>query len=168
MASLILHDLPANLAAQLLPESGGQREEIFAALPMVKPCVGCFGCWTKTPGRCVIGDRGSDFAALMPRRKEVVVVSRMVFGGFSPAVKAVLDRSIGFMLPFFELVGGEMHHKPRYKEAPNLRYFFYGEISEKQQDIAQRLAAANALNFGAQEFTVQFFGSPQEAAEALV
>ncbi len=30
-------------------------------------CVGCFGCWTKTPGRCVIRDDGTKVYPLSPK-----------------------------------------------------------------------------------------------------
>lgn len=106
---LILHDLAAEDGKELLPQNSGVYT-LFPAVPAVHHCVGCFGCWFKTPGRCVINDRASDFAKLMSQHDEVIVISRLTFGGFSPDVKAVFDRSIGFILPFFRIVNGEMHH----------------------------------------------------------
>jgi multimeric flavodoxin WrbA len=141
---------------------------IFAAHPPVRHCVGCFGCWTKTPGKCVIGDRGADFISLLSRCGEFIVLSRMVFGGLSPDIKAVLDRSIGFVLPFFRCVRGEMHHMKRVECPPDLRYIFYGtEITEREKETAKALAAANSLNLGSGRSAVEFYQTICECSEAL-
>ena len=165
---LILHDLQQEDAEKLFPQESPERT-IFAAGPAVHHCVGCFGCWVKTPGKCVIKDRGSDFCRLMPLHDEVVIISRMVFGGLSPDVKAVLDRSIGFILPFFHIINGEMHHVKRYEKSPDLRYIFYGsDLKDKEKDTARKLVAGNVLNFGAENYSVSFCSSVQEIKEALV
>jgi multimeric flavodoxin WrbA len=161
---LILHDLPQNRIEALLPRSA-DHITIFSADPAVRPCVGCFGCWLKTPGECVIEDRGKGFAALIAKHDEFLIISRMVFGGLSPAVKAVFDRSIGHMLPFFHVTNDEMHHVMRSKKKFALRYVLYGygaPASEGDKEIAHRLVAANALNFGAEEYSVQFCPSIDE------
>jgi len=133
-----------------------------------KPCVGCFGCWIKTPGKCVIKDSDSDFAIKMPHAEEIIVISELVFGGLSPNIKAVFDRSIGFILPFFRNVNGEMHHVPRYKKSPNLRYMFYSStITEAEKTTAQKLIKANAINFCAEQYTIDFYNSPKELLEDL-
>jgi hypothetical protein len=116
----------------------------------------------------VIGDRGADFVALLARCGECVVLSRMVFGGLSPDVKAVLDRSIGFILPFFRYIGGEMHHMKRVRRPPDLRYVFYGaDMTEREKETARELAAANSLNLGSGRFAAEFYQSIRECAEAL-
>jgi len=141
---------------------------VFRYSQPVKPCVGCFGCWIKTPGKCIIKDSDSDFAIKMPYTKEVIVISELVFGGLSPNVKAVFDRSIGFILPFFRNINGEMHHVPRYKKRPNLRYMFYAStITEAEKITAQKLIKANAINFGAEQYTVDFYSSHKELLEDL-
>lgn len=38
-------------------EGFGAEDVLFSATPLVKPCAGCFGCWTRTPGVCVLRDR---------------------------------------------------------------------------------------------------------------
>lgn len=48
--NLILSDRPLSLP---LPDSW-QLVDLSAL--KITPCVGCFGCWVKTPGRCVIRD----------------------------------------------------------------------------------------------------------------
>ena len=48
---LLIHDLPEAAFANFASEYEGW--EIIAARGDIRPCVGCFGCWVKTPGRCV-------------------------------------------------------------------------------------------------------------------
>ena len=61
-------------------------------------CVGCFGCWVKTPGQCVIPDAYQTMARRIHAAEEVVVRTKWTYGGFSPFVKNVFDRSIGVVL----------------------------------------------------------------------
>ena len=39
---------------------------IFSANPMLKHCIGCFGCWINTPGKCVIKDRCDVMTSYIP------------------------------------------------------------------------------------------------------
>ena len=156
---LILHDLLPNEFEAIAPALTAEYT-IFPANPIIQPCVGCFGCWIKTPGECVINDRGKGFTALMSKHDELVVISRLVFGGFSPSIKAVIDRSIGFVLPFFHLVKKEMHHPRRYCGELALRCVFYGhDITVREKEIAQKLVIANTLNMGTEKHTVEFYSS---------
>jgi len=140
----------------------------FAPSQYAKPCVGCFGCWVKTPGKCVINDEDSNFAAIMPHVREVLVISELVFGGLSPDVKRVLDRSIGFILPFFNNIDGEMHHKQRYTKRPTFRWMLYSSaMTEAEKETAQKLAKANAINLGADSHSVDFYASAEEILEGL-
>jgi multimeric flavodoxin WrbA len=168
MKKLLLHDLASADAEMLLPEvSAGYIA--FSATPTVHHCIGCFGCWIRTPGRCVIEDRGADFVGLLSCCDEFIVVSRMVFGGFSPDIKAVLDRSIGVIMPFFRYVNGEMHHTKRHDKTPNLRYCFYGpDINESEKETARKLAAANCINFGFGRSGAEFYPTARECAEAFL
>jgi multimeric flavodoxin WrbA len=164
---LILHDLSPDDARNVLPPPSAECL-LFPALPPVRHCVGCFGCWIQTPGICVIKDRGADFAGLLPQCGEFIILSRMVFGGLSPDIKAVLDRSIGFVLPFFRYINGEMHHERRYDQSPDLRYIFYGSnISEAEKETALKLVKANSINLGSGRSSVDFFPTARECAEVL-
>lgn len=163
--TLVLHDLAPNQTQEL--EKKIKSAVFFAAQPSIKPCIGCFGCWVKTPGQCVLPGRGQEFLPLLAHCDELVIVSRIVFGMTSPDVKAVLDRSIGYMLPYFKIVQGEMHHAQRYEQPVRIRYLFYGPCSNAEKQTAQQLAAANALNFSAPAYSVQFAASPKEIAEVL-
>ena len=94
---------------------------------------------------------------------EYLILSRVVYGGFSPFVKNVLDRNIGYILPFFELRRGEMHHKPRYPGRFRLHVFGYGEdVAPEEQATFRRLAEANGLNLNAQSVTVRLGRCPEE------
>ena len=163
---LILHDLTKEQEELLLPS--GSNNTVFSAIPIVKSCIGCFGCWTKTPGRCVIKDRAYEFPKLMATHKELIVVSRMVFGSVSPEIKAVLDRSIGFILPFFRIIRNEMHHVQRYETSPDLKYIFYGKrISQQEKNIAKKLVVANAINFNSNTYNAVFYNSFEDMGASL-
>lgn len=164
---LLIHDLgEAQLASVVGDAPEGLR--IFKASPAVHHCIGCFHCWIKTPGECVIRDRCTVTPGMLAASDEMIIVSRNVYGGFSPDVKAVLDRSIGYILPYFRTVGGEMHHVMRYDNPFALHVHFYGEdITAAEQRLAQKLIAANAINLGAGSHRVAFHKTPQEIREVL-
>ena len=61
--------------------------------------------------------------------------------------KNVMDRSISYILPFFEMRNGEMHHKSRYTNTLKIKAVFYGEdITEEEKETARELVKANAIN----------------------
>jgi multimeric flavodoxin WrbA len=151
---LLLHDLGREEAAALLQ---GRDLTVFGALPMVTPCTGCFGCWVKTPGACVTKDRASVFPGLLSRHDELIVVSRLTIGGFSPEVKAVMERSLSYLLPFFRVRGGISTHPKRHGGELALRAAFYGEGTPAMTELAEGMVRANSLNMGARAHGARFF-----------
>jgi len=157
----ILHDLSPEQASRLLPPQSDNLV-LFPAAPGVRPCTGCYQCWIRTPGECVIPDRGQQFCHHLARAEKLTVVSRCYYGGFSPDVKAVIDRHIGYMLPYFHTYEGEMHHVPRYGRRFELTWHLYGDISEAERATALRYSAANARNMHAASRAVHFYASAEE------
>ena len=156
MSRLIIYDIQNEIPA------AKSDDILFSANPIVKPCLGCFACWTKTPGRCVINDRCSDIPSYMSKCDELILISPILFGSYSENIKAVIDRFIPYVLPYFRIVNGEMHHKMRYKHSFKLTVLFYGECDSEEKQIAESLAHANAINFGAKSCEVKFFDGVEE------
>lgn len=129
----------------------------------VRHCVGCFGCWIKTPGVCVIHDGYELTGRDLSKCSELVIVSRCVYGSASPFVKNVLDRAISYIHPYFAVRGGEMHHKRRYDNKLSVSAYFYGpDITAAERATAERLIQANAVNYDGSAGPVRFFHSPEE------
>ncbi len=66
----------------------------------IKPCLGCYSCWGKTNGRCVIND---DMQALREKilSADIIIESfPLYFFGMPSKVKAMTDRCLPFMLPY--------------------------------------------------------------------
>ena len=158
---LILHDLPPEQAQRCLPPQSG-TVQWFDAAPTVKTCVGCFHCWLKTPGECVIPDRGQEFCRKLAHADKFTIVSRSYYGGFSPDVKAVMDRFIGYALPWFQMIDGEMHHLPRYERRLALDWRLYGGTTGPEREIALRYSAANARNMHTASNTVHFYAGVED------
>ena len=122
--NLLIHDLNEEEWKEISADYSGW--EIISDNGTIKPCVGCFGCWVKEPGVCVIKDGYEKMGALIHKADEVTVISRYTYGGFSSFVKNVFDRSIGLVLPYFEIYENEMHHKKRYPEDKPITFIFRG------------------------------------------
>jgi len=111
-------------------------------------CVGCFGCWIKTPGECVYKDISTDINKEYIGSNIAIFVSPVKYGCYTPAIRRTLDRMLPNILPFFKKVNGEMHHAPRYKKYPRFVVFGYGEdITSDEEDTFRSLCDANATNF---------------------
>ena len=100
-------------------------------------CRGCFGCWIKKPGECVLKDAMSEINPAVMNSDTVIYLSPIIFGQFSPTLKSVIDRGLPNMLPFFvKRPDGSTMHPPRYKTYPNLIIIGYGEgIGEEDKQL---------------------------------
>lgn len=145
-----------------LPVQGEHR--IIRPGAPVRNCIGCFGCWIKTPGTCVIRDGYESTGSALGRSDEVIFISRCCYGGLSPFVKSVLDRAISFVHPDFILNRGETHHKRRYDNHVRLSVYFYGDSTAEEQATARALVQANADNFDCEIENVRFVQTKEELA----
>lgn len=127
------------------------------------PCIGCFGCWVKTPGTCVIHDGYERTGHEMGKCTELILISRCYYGSVSPFVKMVQDRAIAYIHPDFVIRKGEMHHKRRYKNSITLSAHLYGEnITDAEKETARKLLKANADNYDGLARGVSFYRSAKE------
>ena len=60
-------------------------------------CIGCFGCWIKTPGKCVIHDSYECTGVDMSKCTELILICQCYYGSVSPFVKTVQDRAISYI-----------------------------------------------------------------------
>ncbi len=161
---LLIHDLPKK-DAELLHGSS-RYSEILPCSSDNRTCIGCFGCWLKTPGECRLQDDMGQMGMRLSRCEEITIVSRCFWGGFSPQVKRALDRSIPYLHPDFQIKNKEMHHKLRYDNEPHLRTCFYGDdITDDEKQTAMGLVRANCVNLGADLSDIRFFSSAKEVLQ---
>jgi multimeric flavodoxin WrbA len=146
-------------------------QEILLNSSDLKPCMGCFGCWVKTPGKCVITtDSADQLSNSFIHADTVILLSKVTYGGYSADIKAFLDRSIVNISPIFIIKSGEMHHKKRYPNYPDLVAFGYGDMTADEADTFETLAERNALNLHSQRhiaLTARNRGEMEQAAETL-
>jgi multimeric flavodoxin WrbA len=102
----------------------------------IRYCIGCFGCWVKTPGKCSTADDDS-----IQIRHEVITSGLMVFAspiimGFtSSLLKKAQDKLVPLLLPYIGLYQGEQHHDPRYEKYPLIGLILQPEIDTDDEDI---------------------------------
>ena len=63
---LLIHDVKG-AAAKALADGVFAGARVIADDGSARPCIGCFGCWIKTPGTCVIRDGHADMGAQLSR-----------------------------------------------------------------------------------------------------
>ncbi len=116
----------------------------------VANCLGCFGCWIKTPGECIINDDAKEIAKKLAIADLKVFVSPVVFGGYSYELKKTVDRQICLILPFFTKINDEVHHERRYEHNGNLVGIgVLPEPEAESEEIFKTLLSRNAINMHA-------------------
>lgn len=160
---VILYDLGPEYEA--LIESKCDRA--LAADGKYAPCQGCFGCWTKHPAECFMKDKLRQVCRLIGRADELVIVTKNLYGGYSTAVKNVLDRSIGTSTPLSTYRGRQMHHTLRYGKHDLWKVVVYGEVSVMEMATFRSMAERNAVNDGYERSEVIFLKDLAELEAAL-
>lgn len=84
----------------------------------IHDCVGCYVCWTRTPGICVFKD---DMPALLTEyvRSDLALFASPVVMGFVTALlKRVNERLLPLTHPYFQFLGDRFQHILRYDRLP--------------------------------------------------
>lgn len=143
---------------------GRDFEYVDLSALKIAPCVGCFGCWTRTPGKCVIRDDAVRVYPLIAASDEVVYVSRIRYGGYDSVMKRMLERAIPVQQAFIRIHGGETHHVQRAVEPKRAVIVAYEAEAEAERDLFRRLVARNARNMSFESYDIRFVGEAEVEA----
>ncbi|HDP80870.1 MAG TPA: flavodoxin family protein, partial [Spirochaetes bacterium] len=121
-------------------EAGAETEIIYLADKTIKPCRGCYNCWLKTPGVCVIKDDAADIFRAIRESDIVVYATPLYVFGMSALMKLLLDRIMPEALPAIELLDGHTSHPPRH-EGPVTKTILLSNCGFYEQDNFDDLVA---------------------------
>ncbi len=102
-------------------EAGAETENILLNKKKIRECIGCFDCWTKTPGECIIKDDMDELMEKFVSSDIVVMASPLYTDNVSGLMKIFMDRMIPIIEPYFVRdENGETRHKKRYEKYPKI------------------------------------------------
>lgn len=150
---LILSDCPLHLDIK----GDGQIKYLDLSSLKIANCTGCFGCWVKTPGQCVIRDDAVMVYPEIARSDSLIYVSRLKYGGYDTVMKTMLERAIPIQQAFIRLVNGETHHIQREVRPKSATVVGYGSnLDEAEKQVFKRLVERNARNMNFESYRVVF------------
>lgn len=161
--NLLISDAPIHVPF----ENSADNKYVDLSSLNIANCIGCFGCWVKTPGKCVIRDDATAVYPLIAASSTLVYVSRVRYGCYDTRLKTMLERAIPIQKAFIRLYNGETHHVQRNVEPKDALIIAYGCNSEAEQDLFRRLVARNAYNMMFKSWNVIFTGTADEAARIV-
>ena len=118
-------------------------------------CIGCFSCWIKHPTVCIYKDKYTNITESLKNSDELIIVSKNRFGCYSKSVKKVLERCIGYVLPYFTIRNKHIHHAKKKKKKLKLTTYFYGEITDDDLECLEKLVKANSVNLNTNNYEVK-------------
>lgn len=131
------------------------RDERIAA------CMGCFGCWLRTPGKCVVKDAASELPQRILQSDVLFLLTPVIFGMYSPELKKAMDRyACPLLLPFFTKINGEVHHAQRYEKRPTIVAIgVLPEPDEESENVFTTLVMRNGLNLSTKTLSTFVYSS---------
>jgi multimeric flavodoxin WrbA len=95
-------------------EVGAETEILYLRDLEIKHCIGCFSCWTKTPGVCVHKDDMPAVIEKLAKAEVAVYATPLYVFTMSGLMKDLMDRIIPMAQPYIIKRGGHFIHPPRY------------------------------------------------------
>lgn len=137
----------ARLTAQLTGEGHTVTAFVLRDLDL-KFCTGCFGCWVKTPGQCVVKDASHDVCRAVINGDFLLWAAPLRMGFPDATLKKMMDKSIPLIHPYFVVDHGEAHHRPRYNRYPRIGLLLEKEADTDAADlrIVSDILSRTALN----------------------
>lgn len=93
---------------------GASAETLYLQGKDIKPCLGCFSCWIKTPGKCVQGDEAEAVLNKIRKANLLVYATPLYDFTMTVAMKAMIERSLPLLEPYLvESADGNTTHRSR-------------------------------------------------------
>jgi putative NADPH-quinone reductase len=99
-----------------MSEAGAETEVVDLRKKDIRYCIGCYTCWTKTPGTCILKDDMT--AELFPKwlASDLVVYASPLFHfTINAQMKTFIERTLPVLQPFFVKKGEETVHPWRHR-----------------------------------------------------
>ncbi|SPF47685.1 Multimeric flavodoxin WrbA (modular protein) [Syntrophobacter sp. SbD1] len=100
---------------QGMRDAGAEVETINLRQKKINNCIGCFSCWTKTPGVCALKDDMT--GELFPKWLEAdiaVYATPLYHYTVNASMKAFIERTLPVLEPFIKTVEGKSFHPMRH------------------------------------------------------
>jgi multimeric flavodoxin WrbA len=118
-------------------------------------CVGCFDCWTTTPGRCRFRDDGDRLLRRVVNADLLVLVGPVTFGGYGARIKRAVDRMLPILSPMLARQDGEVYRRARYRRMPSLVALGTQPAADAEAaHVFRTVAERNALHLHAPSFGI--------------
>ena len=111
--------LKSNTQAILTPflegvrEAGAEAESLVVRDLDIKFCLGCFACWSSTPGRCCQEDDMTRVLELWRQADYVVYATPLYHFGMTALLKRLVERTLPLLEPRMEQYGDRTGHPLR-------------------------------------------------------
>lgn len=89
-------------------------DEISVSRLDIKPCLGCFSCWSKTPGKCVLDDDMGEVIQKLLWADTTIWSFPLYYFNVPSKLKALIDRQLPMVLPFMVKDAESGGHPTRY------------------------------------------------------
>lgn len=141
-------------------KAGASTENIFLAREKISHCIGCFTCWTKTPGKCVLKDDMEDLLKKYMASDIIIMASPLYADHVTGIMKDFMDRGIPLVCPQFEMGdAGQTRHISRYEKYPSIVWVSNCGFPEKGQFAVLQLACERGIRNNKADIIAQIYRS---------
>lgn len=96
-------------------EAGAEIETVYLKDKDIKHCIGCFTCWTKTPGKCIHKDDMEELLGKISEADIMVYATPLYYYTVTGIMKDFMDRMLPLNNKEIIKVGENYSHPRRFK-----------------------------------------------------
>lgn len=122
----------------------------------IQGCIGCFSCWLKTPGVCILKDAGLETTRSVVESECLILLTRITYGGYSWHLAKAMERLVSILQPYFLKVRGKITVKRCKHEKTILIAFGAVAVNSKErEDVFSELVHWNASNYSDGHYVIK-------------
>jgi len=163
-------DAYLNQLASILHSEGHTITQLDLRDMSLRYCIGCWGCWVKTPSECTNHDASLEMDRAVIQADYVLWAAPLKMGFPSELLKRAVDKHVPLIHPYMEVAYGEAHHLKRYPRYPRIGLLLEKEASSDEKDlkIVSDIFCRTAINLKTRlEFVVTTEVTPAKLASRI-